>query len=181
MLVLLMTQGYAQENINPFDVEVSVVQIEGRYHIQASYAIPMNICNAFSFITDYEVAKNIPGILEIKIISRVGNKVRVYRLIEEQALFFRIEMRSVMEFTETPNRTLAFKQISGDMKSYMGSWRLTSDNGKTNFKYEAWIEPDSIIPSAVIEYFMKNNTRRRFDLMVQRASQYKTVEVLACK
>lgn len=104
-----MTQGYAQENINPFDVEVSVVQIEGRYHIQASYAIPMNICNAFSFITDYEGAKNIPGILEIKIISRVGNKVRVYRLIEEQALFFRIEMRSVMEFIETPNRTLAFK------------------------------------------------------------------------
>jgi hypothetical protein len=43
------------------------------------------------------------------------------------------------------------------------------------------MEPDSVIPSAVIEYFMKNNTRGRFELMAQRASQYKTIEALACK
>ena len=87
-LVLLISQTHAQENSNPFDVQVSVTPIEGRFHIQASYAIPMNICNAFAFITDYEEIKNIPGILEAKIISRAGNKVRVYRVIEEQALYF---------------------------------------------------------------------------------------------
>jgi len=76
-LVLLISQSHAQENSNPFDVQVSVAQIEGRFHIQASYAIPMNICNAFAFITDYEGVKNVPGILKVKIISREGNKVRV--------------------------------------------------------------------------------------------------------
>ena len=180
-LVLLISQSHAQENSNPFDVQVSVTPIEGRFHIQASYAIPMNICNAFAFITDYEEIKNIPGILEAKIISRAGNKVRVYRVIEEQALYFPIEMKSVMEFIETPNRGLNFQQISGDMKSYKGNWRLTSDKGKTSFKYDAWMEPDSVIPSAVIEYFMKNSTRGRFELMAQRAFQYKTIEALACK
>ena len=180
-LVLLISQGHAQENANPFDVQVSVAQIESRFHIQASYTIPMNICNAFAFITDYEGAKNIPGILEAKIISRAGNKVRVYRVIEEQALFFPIEMRSVTEYIETPNKSLVFEQISGDMKSYKGNWRLTSDKGKTSFKYDAWMEPDSVIPSAVIEYFMKNSTRGRFELMAQRAFQYKTIEALACK
>jgi hypothetical protein len=180
-LVLLISQSHAQENANPFDVQFSVAQIEGRFHIQASYAIPMNICNAFAFITDYEGAKNIPGILEAKILSRVGNKVRVYRVIEEQALYFPIEMKSIMEYVETPYRGLTFEQISGDMKSYKGSWRLTSDKGKTDFKYEAWVEPDSIIPSMVIEYFMKNSTRGRFELMAQRASQHKAVQMLACK
>jgi len=43
------------------------------------------------------------------------------------------------------------------------------------------MEPDSVIPSAVIEYFMKNSTRGRFELMAQRAFQYKTIEALACK
>ena len=119
--------------------------------------------------------------MEAKIISRAGNKVRVYRVIEEQALFFPIEMRSVTEYIETPNKTLVFEQISGDMKSYKGNWRLTSDKGKTSFKYDAWMEPDSVIPSAVIEYFMKNSTRGRFELMAQRAFQYKTIEALACK
>lgn len=180
-LAFLVFHGHAQENVNPFNVQVSVTSFEGRFHIQASYAIPMNICSAFAFITDYEGAKNIPEILEARIISRAGNKVRVYRVIEEQALYFPIEMRSVMEYVETPYRGLTFEQISGDMKSYKGGWRLTSDKGKTDFKYEAWVEPDSIIPSAVIEYFMKNSTRRGFELMAQRASQHKTVQTLVCK
>jgi hypothetical protein len=181
ILVLLISQGHAQEHVNPFDVQVSVTQADGRFHIQASYTIPINICTAFAFITDYEGAKNVPGILEVKIISRAGNKVRVYRVIEEQALFFPIEMRSVTEYTETPNRALTFEQISGDMKSYKGGWKLTSDKGKTSFKYDALMEPDSIIPSAVIEHFVKSSTRGRFELMAQRASQYKTVEALTCK
>jgi hypothetical protein len=58
---------------------------------------------------------------------------------------------------------------------------LTSDKGKTNFKYEAWVEPDSFIPSSVIEYFMKNSIRGRFELMAQRASQHTAVETVACK
>lgn len=180
-LVLLISQSHAQENANPFDVQVSVSPIEGRFQIQASYVVPINICNAFSFITAYEGAKNIPGILESKVISRVGNKVRVYRVIEESVLFFPIEMKSTVEYTETPNRLLAFEQISGDTKFYKGSWRLLSDKGKTSFKYEALVEPDSFIPSAVIEYFMKNSIRGRFELMAQRAAQHKSPESLVCK
>ena len=179
--IFLIFHSHAQESVNPFDVQVSVTPIDGRFHIQASYSIPINICNAYAFITDYEGTKNIPGILEAKIISRVGNKVRVYRVVEEQALYFTIAMKSVTEFIETPNTSLVFEQISGDMKSYKGSWRLASDKGKTVFKYEAWVEPGSIIPSVVMEYFMKNSSRGRFEMMAQRASQHKSIEALACK
>ena len=180
-LALLLSQGYAQENANPYDVQVNVSPIEGRFQIQASYVVPIDICNAFSFITAYEGAKNIPGILESKVISRAGNKVRVYRVIEENVLFFPIEMKSTVEYTETPNRLLTFEQISGDTKFYKGSWRLTSDKDKTTFKYEALVEPYSLIPSAVIEYFMNNSIRGRFENMAQRTIQYKAVEKLACK
>jgi Polyketide cyclase / dehydrase and lipid transport len=182
MLVFLISQSHAQENANPFEVQVSVTPIEGRFHVQASYEVPIDSCNAFSFITAYEGAKNIPGILESKVISRAGNKVRVYRVIEENILFFPIEMKSVMEYIETPYRGLTFEQISGDMKSYKGSWRLLPEKkDKTSFKYEAWLEPDSFIPSAVIEYFMKNSIRGRFELMAQRATQHRSPEGLVCK
>jgi len=36
ILVLLISQGHAQEHVNPFDVQVSVTQADGRFHIQAS-------------------------------------------------------------------------------------------------------------------------------------------------
>jgi Polyketide cyclase / dehydrase and lipid transport len=180
-LILLTSQAHTQENVNPFDVQVSVNPVDGRFQIQASYIVPINICSAFAFITDYEGMKSIPGILEVKVISKVGNKVRVQRVIEEQILFFPIEMKSIMEYTEIPNRLLNFEQISGDTKFYKGSWKLTPDKDKTFFKYEALVEPNSLIPSAVIEYFMKNSIRGRFELMARRANQYRVTEILACK
>jgi hypothetical protein len=90
-------------------------------------------------------------------------------------------MKSIVEYTETPNRLLTFEQISGDTKFYKGSWRLTSDKANTSFKYEALVEPNSLIPSAVIEYFMRNSIRGRFELMAQRATQHKAPEGIACK
>lgn len=180
-LVLLISHGYAQENINPYDVQVSTRLIDSRFQIQASYTVPINLCTAYAFITSYESAKNIPGILESKVISRAGNKVRVYRVIEEQILLFSIEMKSLVEYTEVSNRLLTFEQISGDTKFYKGSWRLISEKDSTTFKYESLVEPDSLIPSTVIEYFIKNSIRGRFELMAQRASQQRVAEMLACK
>ncbi|APB99927.1 SRPBCC family protein [Polynucleobacter asymbioticus] len=176
-----ISQSFAQENSNPFDVQVGVTPNDGRFHVQASYSVPMNICSAYTFITDYEGSKNIPGIVEAKVISRVGNKVRVYRVIEEQILFFPIEMKSTVEYTELPNRSLTFEQISGDTRSYKGTWKLVEEKEKTLFKYDAQIEPNSIIPSAIIEYFIKNSMRGRFESMAQRASEYKPIQTVACK
>ena len=173
--------GYAQENVNPFDVQVGTRVIEGRIQIDASYTVPINICSAFTFITAYEGAKNIPGILESKVISRVGNKVRVYRVIEEQILFFPIELKSTIEYTEVPNRLVTFEQISGDTKLYRGSWRLTPDKDSTIFKYEALAEPHSLIPSSVTEYFMKNSLKERFELMAQKARETRASTTIACK
>jgi hypothetical protein len=172
---------YAQENMNPHDVRVSTRVIDGRIQIDASYTVPINICNAFAFITAYEGAKNIPGILESRVISKEGNKVRVYRVIEEQILFFPIELKSTIEYTEMSNRQVSFEQISGDTKFYKGSWKLIPDKDSTTFKYDALVEPQSVIPSSVIEYFMKNSIRGRFEFMAQRAAQHKSPEVLACK
>ncbi len=180
-LVIPAIGGRAQENVNPYDVHVSTSAIDGRIQIDASYIVPTNLCNAYAFITAYEGAKNIPGILESKVISRTGNKVRVYRLIEEQILFITVELKSTIEYTETPNRLVTFEQINGDTKLYKGSWRLTQDKDSTIFKYDATVEPHSLIPSSVIEYFMKNNLKERFEIMAQKAREFRPTTTTACK
>ena len=172
--------AYAQENTNPYYVQVSTRAVDSRIQIEASYTVPINICNAFAFITAYEGAKNIPGILESKVIYRAGNKVRVYRVIEEQILFFPIELKSIIEYTEVPNRLITFEQISGDTKSYKGSWRLFPDKDSTTFKYEAIVEPHSLIPSSVIEYFLKNSIKERFELMAQKARESRASAATTC-
>ena len=178
---VFISPAYAQENTNLYDVQVTVSPIGERLQINASYAVPINICSAYSFITDYEASKNIPGIIDAKIISRLGNKVRVRRVIEEEILFFHVQLRSVVEYTEVPYQLLSFEQISGDAKFYKGTWKLLTDKDKTVFKYDSVVELDSVIPSFVISYFIKNNIRNRFEVMAKKAAQHKTVEVGAYK
>ena len=114
-------------------------------------------------------------------ISREGNKVRVYRLIEEQILFIPVEIRSTVEYIEIPNRLLTFEQISGDLKFYKGSWKLKSGRDLTTFKYESLVEPNLLIPSFISEYFMKNSLRGRFEVMAHMASQFPKIEPIDCK
>lgn len=178
-LILCCLQVFAQEAGNPFDVQTTVNALDGRFQINASYVVPINLCSAFAFLSDYEDAKNIPGIMESKVVSRTGNKVRVHRVVEEQILFIPIEIQSVIEYTEISNRGLNFEQISGDTKFYKGSWRLTPEKDRTVFRYESLVEPNSMIPSVVIEYFIKNSIRSRFELMAQRAAQRKQTN-LSC-
>jgi hypothetical protein len=170
-IYLVVILANAQENVNPYDVQVSVTAIGDRFNIMASYQVPIDICTAYAFITDYEGAKQIPGIVESRVLSRAQNKVRVQRLIKEQILFYTVEMKSIVEYTEVPNTLVTFEQLSGDNKEYRGSWKLSEIKDKTLFRYEAMVEPHSIIPSIVIGYFVKNSIRARFESMAQRAAQ----------
>jgi len=171
----------AQESSNAYDLKVAVTRAGDRFQVNASYEVPITICEAFAFITDYEGAKNLPGIVDSKVLSRSGNKVKVARLLEERILFIPFEMRSELEYVEIPNKALLFEQLSGDTKYYKGSWRLFSVRDLTNFKYDAQIEPNSLVPAAVIEFFIKNILRRQFESMAEVASLKKSAPPKACR
>ena len=172
---------FAQDSSNSYDLKVAVTRSGDRFQVNASYEVPITICEAFAFITDYEGAKNLPGIVDSKVLSRSGNKVKVARLLEERILFIPFEMRSELEYVEIPNKALLFEQFSGDTKYYKGSWRLLPEKDFTTFKYDAQIEPNSLVPSAVIEFFIKNILRRQFESMAEVASLKKSVLPKTCR
>ena len=173
--------AFAQEASNPYDLKVAVTRAGDRFQVIASYEVPISVCEAFAFITDYEGVKSLPGIVDSKVLSRSGNKVKVARLVEERILFIPFEMRSELEYVEFPNKALLFEQISGDTKYYKGSWRLLPEKDFTTFKYDAQVEPNSMVPSAVIEFFIKNILRRQFESMAELASQRKPIQKTVCK
>jgi hypothetical protein len=95
----------------------------------------------------------------------------VERLLQERILFFPIKMRMVLEVTELPNQGTDFVQISGEAKSYKGAWRLAPEGGGTVFSYRAESEPDSVFPTAVIEYFIKNRLSSSFEAMAKAGAE----------
>lgn len=180
-LIALTGVALAQESSNPYDLKVAVTRVGDRFQVNASYEVPITPCEAFAFITDYEGAKNLPGIVDSRVLSRSGNRVRVARLLEERILFISFEMRSELEYLEIPNKALLFEQLNGDTKHYKGSWRLFPEKNVTTFKYDAQVEPNSLVPSVVIEFFIKNGLRQQFESMAETASLKRSASAKACR
>jgi len=165
----------------PYDLQVFIEKAGAAFKVQASYVTPVSQCEAYTFLTDYEDIKTIPGIVESKVRRRNGNRVTVERLIEERILLFPIQMRSEVEFTELPNQGLNFVQIKGDNKAYSGSWRLQTNEKGVLVRYASIIEPDSVIPNGIIEYFMRNNIRKGFEMMAEGMERSRDTLSLACR
>jgi hypothetical protein len=153
-----------------YQIKVDVVQQGAVFHTQASFYLPLSLCQSYRYITDYDAATNIPGVVSSSTTRLDARKVRVERLLQERILFFPINMRLVLELTELPQQGTDFVQIVGESKSYKGSWRLEPDAKGTWFKYRAESEPDSMFPKAVIEYFIKNRLKSSFEAMAKAGS-----------
>lgn len=170
----------ANQDSTPFNLKVNVQRAGPEFIIEASYLTSISQCEAYRFLTDYEDLQLAPGMVESKIRKREGNKVTIERLVEERVLLFPLKIHSVLEYTELPNRGLNFTQIKGDNKSFSGSWRLKSDDKGVQVTYRAALEPNSVVPNGVIEYFMKNNIQKNFENIAQGMEANKAALNLAC-
>lgn len=165
----------------PFDLKVSIERSGANFQVHASYVVPVDECRAYAFLTDYEAAKNIPGISESKVIHRNANKVKVERVAEERILFIPIYLRSLLEFSEISDKRLEFTQLEGDAKSYRGSWVIEPDKNGTRFIHHASFELETSIPLFIIQYFLENSARKRFEVMAERVTQQQITSNANCK
>lgn len=171
----------AQTTPPDFDLKVSVQKAGDAFQVNASFLIPATECQTYTMLTDYESAAKIPGIKKSVVISRDGNKVQVERDVKERILFFPINLHSVVEYEETPTNLLTFHQISGDVDYYRGTWKIRPEEGGARLLYQSEFALDTLIPSFVAQYFIKNNIRSRFESMATNFSRKKeTLGQLAC-
>ena len=167
-LFLIPLTCFAANDGSPFDLKVFVGRSGPGFQVQASYVAPVNECQAYAFLTDYEGAKNIPGIRDSKVLSRAGNKVQVERIAEERVLFYPIILRSILEFSEVSDKRQDFIQVEGDAKSHKGSWTIEPDKNGTRFTHHATFELETSIPFFLIKFFIENSATRRFEVMAER-------------
>lgn len=154
-----------------YKVKVDVTQQGRVFHTQASFYLPLSVCQSYRYLTDYDAAIQIPGVVSSKTTRIDENKVRVERVLQQRILFVLIDMQMVLEVTESPQRGTDFVQIKGEAKSYKGAWRLEAEGQGTWFKYRTESEPDSLWPTAVVEYFIKHRLTQSFEAMAAAGAQ----------
>jgi hypothetical protein len=178
-LLLIFTNAAWSESHYP-GLQVDVKRVGELYTFDASFDTPLTKCAAYHYLTDYEAAINLPGVVESFAYRQSVNKVTVERTADEQILFFHVRLHSVIEYTESPADELSFTQIKGDSKMFQGHWHIEpKQQGSTLLFHGLW-EPDTLIPLYIIDHFAKNGLIDRFSAIAQLAEKHKDKTLSRC-
>jgi hypothetical protein len=178
--MLIMTTNTAWSGTHDHGLRVDVTRDGRLYTFIASFDTPLTKCAAFRYLTDYEAAKQLPGVVESLAYRQSANKVTVERTVDEQILFFRLRLHSVMEYTEKPFNNVAFTQLTGDSKTFQGSWDIESNRKGSTIRFTGLWEPDTVIPLFIVDHFAKNGLVDRFTAVAQMAEGRKDMAPASC-
>lgn len=178
VLFLVSPMLWADTHYPGLQVEVS--RAGSQYNFSASIDTSLTKCAAYQYLTDYEGAKSLPGVIESVAVRQSANKVRVERTADEQVLFFHVRLHSVMEYTENPSGSLSFTQLRGDSKAFQGSWTIEPNAQGSTLKFRGSWEPDSLIPLFIIDHFAKNGLLEQFGAIGEFAEKRKNLLSTHC-
>lgn len=156
-----------------YGLKVLVLRKGDELHTTASFHVPLDNCQAYHFLVDYDASAQIPGVISSKVTRLASNKVKVELKLEERVLHFPVRMFSVLEITELPSYGTDFVQIKGEIQSFKGSWRLSEGENGTNYHYQAIAKPDSALPMFVVQYFIKHSLTERFAALARLATEHR--------
>lgn len=177
ILLMIATPAWAGEQS---DVQVEVSRQGSLYTFAASFDTTLSQCAAYHYLTDYEAAKLLPGVVSSSAVRQSPDKVRVARVTDEQVMFFHVRLSSVMEYTESPIDRISFTQLSGDSKMFKGNWIIEPVAGGTRLIFQGTWEPDTVLPLFVIDHFARHGLVDRFSAIASLAEQRKELETRRC-
>ena len=147
-------------------------QVSGEgFNINGSFVVPLDTCQAYNYLTDYELERELPGVISVKHTRIAPRRIRLQREFEDRVLFIPVQIQSVVEITELPYRGMDFVQLSGNARTYKGNWRLEPTNNGTRFVYKAYTDPGSAFPDSMVQQVIEESLRRNFNAMVELAQR----------
>jgi hypothetical protein len=172
---MLMASTPAWSDTQYPGLQVEVTRAGNLYTFIASFDIPLTQCAAYRYLTDYDAAKSLPGVIESLASRESANTVKVERTADERVMFFHIRLHSIMEYTEKPYNGVDFTQLSGDSKVFQGSWSIQPNPQGSTLRFRGLWEPDTLIPLFIIDHFAKNGLVDRFSAIAELAGKRKDV------
>ena len=128
--------------------------------VHGSFVAAADRAVAWAVITDYE---DIPRFVKAVRSSRLERGPDGVRLLRQKAeggvLFLHETIEVLLELTEDPERSLAFRDRSGDDFSlYSGAWRLAPDSAGTRVDYDLTAEPRGVLARALCRSALRRSS-----------------------
>jgi len=180
ILLLLAASATAWPDVRRDGLQVDVTRDGRLYSLFARFDTPLTKCAAYRYLTDYEAATALPGVIESSASRESAHKVKVERVADERVLFFKLRLHSVMEYTEKPFDGVAFTQLSGDSKLFQGNWRIEPNEAGSTLTFRGLWEPDTVIPLFIVDHFAKNGLVDKFTAIARLADKRKQLPPARC-
>lgn len=177
---LFFMASVAKSDIYQPELKVEVSRVGNVYSLAVQFHSSLTQCAAYHYLTDYEAAKSLPGVIESNSVRQSSDTVMVERVADEQVLFLRVRLRSKMEYKELPIEGISFTQLSGDSKRFEGSWHIEPHPQGSTLRFQGMWEPDTVIPLFVIDHFAKNGLINRFGAIALLAEKNKAMLSKSC-
>ncbi len=161
-LMACVTSNPAWPEIPQDGLQVEVTRKDDLYTLKASIDTSLTKCAAYHYLTDYDGARDLPGVVKSVSYRESASRVKVDRIADEHILFFDVRLHSVVEYTEEPFDRVAFTQLTGDSKVFQGSWDIVQNQQGSRLKFSGLWEPDSFIPFFIIDHFAKHELMDKF-------------------
>ncbi len=125
---------------------------------------------AWNVLTDYNRwAEFIPDLLVCRVISRPGEPIRLeQRGRIPQLPNFPLVM--ITEVEETPQQSLRFQRIAGNIKTLVGEWRIKGKK-RVQLNYQAIVEPGFPIPPQLSLEIFRNDAKVRLEALAEEMAR----------
>ncbi len=175
ILMICMASNPAWPENPQYGLHVEVTRKDDLYAVRASIDTSLTKCAAYHYLTDYDGARDLPGVVKSVSYRESVSRVKVDRIADEHILFFDVRLHSVVEYTEKPFDRVAFAQLSGDSKMFQGSWDIVPNQQGSRLRFSGLWEPDSFIPFFIIDHFAKNELMDKFKAIAQLIEKRKNM------
>jgi hypothetical protein len=179
-IVLMATSNAAWSDESDPGLQVDVKRDGHLYTLSASFDTSLTRCEAFRYLTDYEAATKLPGVITSTAHRESASEVKVDRTIDEHVLYFHVRLRSIIEYREKPFEGIEFAQVKGDSKLFRGSWDIETTRQGSKLRFKGLWEPDTVIPLFIIDHFAKADLADRFTAIAQLAETSKDLLQFSC-
>jgi ribosome-associated toxin RatA of RatAB toxin-antitoxin module len=134
-------------------LEVGVERVERAdghvYEVNARGEVAAAPAAVWRILTDYErMPEFVPDLRQARVLSRSGDQALLEQLGEARFLFFRRDIRLVVQVREQPISQIDISLVDGDMRVYNCSWRLVplAASGGTRLLFTGSVAPKFYVP-----------------------------------
>ncbi len=180
LIMLLATSTMTWSDEPDSGLQLDVKRDGHRYTLTASLDTSPTKCEAYRYLTGYEAAKRLPGVVESIAYRESVNEIKADRTGDEHVPFFHVRLHSIMEYREKPFVGIEITQVQGDSKLFQGNWDIEPIRQGSKLRFKGLWEPDTLIPMFIIDHFARGDMVDRFTAIAELAETSEDILQFRC-